>query len=112
MRIDFIKSITDECSNVIDARVSSVGSIDMEYRLMDGRVLAYRVYQPTGEEYLLGKDVIDSVHRFGVNVIVSTIYTQVSNAARGYAESKGIKILSSAKQYKYLIENGENIGFK
>lgn len=112
MRIDFIKEITDSCSTVISTKIVNPSSIDVTYTLSDGRNITYRVYQPSGQEYLLGRDVIDRVHEFNVDVIVGTTYTQVSGAAKGYAETKNINILSSSRQYKFKIANGENIGFK
>lgn len=112
MRIDFIRDITDSCENVIKTTVVSSGSIDVKYRLFNQNIVTYRVYQPTPQEYLLGKEVIDRAHEAGVDVIVATTYSQVSRFAKSYAESKGINILSTSKQYKYLIVNGKKIGFE
>jgi hypothetical protein len=68
-------------------------------------MLTCRVYTPQATEYLVGQDVVDSAKEMGVTVLVAGHFCQVSMAAKSYAASAGIPIVTN-KEFFYKIHNG------
>jgi hypothetical protein len=108
MGVKWLKEcLEDGCKSVISCNFPGNRCLDLTYRGKKGEKLNYRVYTPLSTEYLVGQDVIDRVRDLGVTLLVAGHFCSVSMAAKAYAESKGIPIVTN-KVFFAKIHNGES----
>lgn len=105
MGVAWLKENLEKSPMVISCSFPGNRCLDLSYRNKLGGTHSCRIYTPEGTEYLVGQDVVDKAKENGVTVLVAGHFCQVSMAAKSYATSVGIPIVTN-KEFFYKINNG------